>query len=231
MLIPLLLTSLLAGFALEFSGALFHWPWAETLVAAGIFGIYAFLLWRPPVIDGQAVSRTMLVVCILLATAGELVMSAGFRFYLYRQSVLPVFVPPGHVLLFLTGLSIARAHWYRRWMAFGLVELVLAVLLVQWIRGHDFLSFFFLLVFLPSLRWGRDRDLYAVMFLLALMLELLGTALGTWRWQPFIVGFGWELRSANPPLAAGAGYAALDLATMLVTLFIGKLRFGSRKLV
>ena len=48
-----------------------------------------------------------------------------------------------------------------------------------------------------------------VMFVASLMLELYGTWIGNWAWHRDVPYLG--LTSANPPLAAGALYCALDV--------------------
>ena len=50
----------------------------------------------------------MLMACLVIATAGEIVLSLGWGLYTYRLDNIPLFVPPGHVLLLLLGLSLAR---------------------------------------------------------------------------------------------------------------------------
>jgi hypothetical protein len=50
------------------------------------------------------------------------------------------------------------------------------------------------------------------MFTLALAMELYGTALGNWTWRPVVPGLG--IGAANPPFAAGAFYALLDLLVL-----------------
>jgi hypothetical protein len=208
------------GLALESYGAQRGWYWAEPLVGATTSLLYVWLLAFPPRIGKVQITRATLLVCLMLAILGELVMSAGFQFYLYRQSILPAFVPPGHVLLFLSGVAITQMRWFRLGLVLPFVGLVLCAFAWQISHGRDWLSVGFLLVFLPCMVWGPHRNLYAVMFVLALGLEFYGTWLGTWAWQPFIVGLGAPLHSANPPLAAGAGYTALDLATFQVTFWL-----------
>ena len=66
-----------------------------------------------------------------------------------------------------------------------------------------------LLFFLICLRFSAARKLYAVMFLLALSLELAGTGLGNWTWQTDVPVLG--LTTINPPAGAGAFYCLLDL--------------------
>lgn len=208
------------GLALESYGAGRGWYWAEPLVGFTTSLLYIWFVAFPPRIGEVQITRATLLVCLMLAILGELVMSAGFQFYLYRQSILPAFVPPGHVLLFLSGVAITQMRWFKLGNVLAMVGGVLGVWVWQFAHGHDWLSVGFLIVFLPCLVWGPHRNLYAVMFVLALGLEFYGTWLGCWKWQPFIIGLGAPLRSANPPLAAGAGYTALDLATFQVTLWL-----------
>jgi hypothetical protein len=208
------------GLALESYGAHRGWYWAEPLVGFTTSLLYIGLVAFPPKIGAVQITRATLLVCLMLAILGELVMSAYFQFYLYRQSILPAFVPPGHVLLFLSGVAITQFKWFRLDNVLIMVAGVLIVFAWQIAHGRDWLSVGFLLVFLPCMVWGPHRNLYAVMFVLALGLEFYGTWLETWKWQPYIVGLGAPLHSANPPLAAGAGYTALDLATFQVTVWL-----------
>jgi hypothetical protein len=160
--------------------------------------------------------RTRMVACIGLATAGELFLSLAWGLYEYRLHNVPLFVPPGHLLLMLAGMQIARvrmpesfvaataalvAGWggYAAWSGVSTLDACLAVLL---------------LACLASARNADDRRLYAVMLWLALGLEFYGTALGIWVWQPIEPWFG--LTSLNPPLAAGAFYCALDALSLAV---------------
>ena len=53
-------------------------------------------------------TRFALMACLVIATTGEIVLSLGWGLYTYRLDNIPLFVPPGHVLLLLLGLSLAR---------------------------------------------------------------------------------------------------------------------------
>src|SRR5258708_23375237 len=52
--------------------------------------------------------RDGLMACLMIATASEIFLSLGWGLYAYRLGNIPLFVPPGHVLLLLLGLSLAR---------------------------------------------------------------------------------------------------------------------------
>jgi hypothetical protein len=46
------------------------------------------------------------------------------------------------------------------------------------------------------------------------MLEIAGTAIGTWGWKPIVPGT--TVTSGNPPSGAIAGYALFDICAMLL---------------
>lgn len=178
---------------------------------------FAFYFWRPPILFGFPVTRATLLSCLILATLGELLLSAVLGLYFYRSSVLPAFVPPGHVLLFLTGVTLANHPKCERWLNYAVPLIALIPLSYAWFNGSDFLSLPLYAIFVACLIWGRDPKLYSVMFVLALGLELLGTGVSAWMWTPELPWVG--LRSANPPIAAGVFYAVLDLLTFYVLSF------------
>jgi hypothetical protein len=68
-----------------------------------------------------------------------------------------------------------------------------------------------LLVFL----WrGRNRAIYAAVFLVVASLELYGTAIGTWRWARELPGIG--IPDGNPPSGVASGYVWFDVMALLV---------------
>ncbi|MGE0356158.1 MAG: hypothetical protein AB7P08_04515 [Burkholderiales bacterium] len=154
-----------------------------------------------------AAQRPALLACLVYATAGEVFLSLAWGLYDYRLGNIPLFVPPGHVLLFHLGTRLAArladgAEW---WIAALALPVVAGL---AW-SGRDTLGLFLFALFLACMALSRSRKLYATMLLLALAMEIWGTWLGNWTWRHAVPGLG--LVTANPPLAAGAFYAALDL--------------------
>lgn len=175
--------------------------WGQPLVSLWVGTLVGWLLWR------ERELRPRLLACLLIATAGEVVLSLAWGLYDYRLGNLPLFVPPGHVLLYWLGLQLAErlpeaAVKVLPWLALGAVS-------VQAVAGIDGLGPLLIAIFLACVRWGPAPRLYVTMFLLALVMELWGTWLGNWTWRGQVPGLGWPL--ANPPLAAGAFYCVLDL--------------------
>ena len=83
------------------------------------------------------------------------------------------------------------------------------------LRGTDVFGAALFLVFLACMIFGRAKTLYVTMFLLALIMELYGTALENWRWAASVPAAVFNpansISAANPPFSAGAFYCVLDL--------------------
>ena len=176
--------------------------WGQTLTNLGVWTL--FLYWLR---CANARTQIALIVCVIYATAGEIFLSLVWGVYDYRLSAVPLFVPPGHALLFmLGGIVAARSPAWIVWLAPLAAAPFAGLLLVSGAGTLDALLF---ALFVLCLCFGRARKLYAVMFLLALAMELYGTALGNWTWSTAVPWTGFT--TLNPPLAAGAFYCVLDL--------------------
>ncbi|HEX4984589.1 MAG TPA: hypothetical protein VFV71_00825 [Burkholderiales bacterium] len=145
--------------------------------------------------------------CIAWATAGEVFLSLVWGLYTYRLGNIPPFIPPGHVLLFYLGLVLAPR------VPGAFVALVPAAAVgyaaFAWLHGIDTVSVLLTGLFVVCMLQAGGRRLYAVMFVAALAVELYGTWMGNWVWHAEVPYLGFD--SANPPLAAGAFYCALDV--------------------
>jgi hypothetical protein len=151
--------------------------------------------------------RPALIACLVFATAGEAMLSLGWGLYRYRLDNIPLFVPPGHVLLFFLGTRIAerlpeRGEWWIAALALPMVALF------AW-TGRDTLGPLLFALFLACMLASPSRRLYATMFVLSLAMEIYGTWMGNWVWSARVPGLG--LTADNPPLTAGAFYCVLDL--------------------
>lgn len=185
-----------------------HWlPYGQVLVSAVVW-LVVLMIWQratPP-------QRPALIACLAFATCGEVVLSLGWGLYEYRLHNIPMFVPPGHVLLFFLGTQVAHripdgGEWWIAALAFPVV------LAFAW-SGRDTMGPFLYAFFLACMFISPSRKLYGTMFVLSLALELYGTWIGNWMWLPQVPGLG--LSSDNPPLAAGAFYCVLDLLVVTV---------------
>lgn len=186
-----------------------HWArYGQAVVSAAAWIVLAALWAR-----SDARSRPALVACLVFATAGEAFLSLVWGLYEYRLGNIPLFVPPGHVLLFFLGMQIARriperGEWWIALLALPLVALF------AW-NGRDTLGPLLYALFVACLVISPSRRLYATMFVLSLAMELYGTWIGNWIWAPSVPWLG--LTADNPPLAAGAFYCVLDLLVVTAT--------------
>ncbi|MBL8381267.1 MAG: hypothetical protein JNM79_25595 [Burkholderiales bacterium] len=173
----------------------------QVVVSIAVWAILTGLVLRLP-----RPLATRLVACTWISGLGEMVASLAWGLYDYQFGNVPLFVPPGHALLYLLGLILAQRLPARAALAVPLM----AAPLVAWLAfcGLDTLSLPLFAIFCVFMAFGRHKRLYATMFVIALLLELYGTALGNWSWRPVAPGLG--LATLNPPLAAGVFYCALD---------------------
>ncbi|HLX32694.1 MAG TPA: hypothetical protein VKR79_07985 [Gaiellaceae bacterium] len=160
-------------------------------------------------------ARAQALGVVLFATVGEVTGSLVWGVYHYRLHNLPLFIPPAHGLVYLSGLALARALPKRAvvWVAaagaagWGIAGLsVLPRLDVAGAFGVPLL-----LVFLWRSRW---RATYAGVFLVVAALELYGTSIGTWRWAATVPGLG--IPDGNPPSGVASGYVWFDVMALLV---------------
>jgi hypothetical protein len=192
-----------------------HWAGGQWAVSAFTW-LLLVVLWR----HAAPERRPSLAACLVIATLGEVFLSLVWGLYEYRLSNIPLFVPPGHVMLFFLGMSIAERLPERSaaWVA-ALAAPLVAIL--AW-TGRDTLGPLLYAFFLLCLWISPSRRLYATMFVLSLAMELYGTWLGNWTWNANVPWLG--LTASNPPLAAGAFYCVLDLLVVLLTQNRGQTR-------
>ena len=169
--------------------------------------------------------RARVAALVLVATAGEILGSQVFQWYTYRRHDLPAFVPPGHGLVYLAGLRLSRSpfvHRHARSVTRGALAIggAWAVVGVTVLACDDVAGALCMTLLAVLLLRSRVPTLYACMFLCVALLELLGTAIGTWRWAE--VGPNLALPAGNPPSGIAAGYCLFDALA---------LRLGPRLLV
>lgn len=155
--------------------------------------------------------RVEQILCVVLATLGELFLCFGWGLYEYRFHNIPLFVPLGHSLIFLAGLRLARRAPPR--IANLIVPLALAAVVGLFLRGDDRLGVLLFPLFLLCLLVKRQRRLYAVMFVVSYLVEIAGTRAQAWRWMAIDPVFGLTL--TNPPVCAGTFYCVLDLLVLI----------------
>jgi hypothetical protein len=186
--------------------------WGQTVANCGVWAL--FLHWLR---GADARQQLTLTACVVYATLGEIILSLAWGLYEYRLANVPLFVPPGHALLFMLGSTLAaRSRDWINWAVPLAAAPFICLLLVTRTGTLDALLF---VLFLLCMLFGRAPRLYAVMFVLSLAMEIYGTLLGNWAWGAEVPWL--KLTTINPPLAAGAFYCVLDLLVVATVARIG----------
>jgi hypothetical protein len=154
---------------------------------------------------------------VAFATIGEVTGSLIWGVYSYRLHNLPLFVPPAHGLVYLTGLSLAaavRGHTRALVTVAAAAATTWAVLGLTVFPHRDVAGAIGVPLLLLFLWRGRNRAIYAAVFLVVAALELYGTAIGTWRWAEHLPGLG--IPDGNPPSGVASGYVWFDVMALLL---------------
>ena len=153
---------------------------------------------------------------VAFATLGEVTGSLVWGVYTYRLHNLPLFVPPAHGLVYLTGFSLALAlerHVRALVIAAAAVASTWGLLGLTLLPRRDVAGAIGVPLLLLFLWRGRNRAIYAGVFLVVASLELYGTALGTWRWARALPGLG--IPDGNPPSGVASGYVWFDVMALV----------------
>jgi hypothetical protein len=162
-----------------------------------------------------ALARAQAVGVVVFATVGEVTGSLLWGVYHYRLHNLPLFIPPAHGLVYLSGVALSRVVRDRLlvWTAAGLSAAwgLAGLTVLPRLDVAGAVGVPLLLVFLWRSRW---RATYAGVFLVVAALELYGTSIGTWRWARDLPGLG--IPDGNPPSGVASGYVWFDVMALLV---------------
>ena len=166
-------------------------------------------------------TRVQVAVVVAFATVVELVFAGWLGTYVYRLDNVPAFVPPGHGLVYLAALAMGRSAWahaHARILLTGTLTVGGAWALwgITLADRPDALGAFWFGCLLLFAWRGKSPLLYVGAFVVVSALELLGTSLGTWTWQPADPVLGW-ISIGNPPSGIAGGYAWFDAAALYAT--------------
>jgi hypothetical protein len=151
---------------------------------------------------------------VAFATIGEVAGSIVRGIYHYRSHDLPLFVPAGQSLVYLTALAVARVVGERRivWAA--------AVGSVGWgLAGLTLLPRLDLagglgVAVLAACLWRSPAPPRTAGSSSSSPPLLYGTAIGGWHWRRTLPGL--CITDGNPPSGAASGYVGFDVMAMLV---------------
>jgi hypothetical protein len=187
----------------------------EQLVLGALTWAILILAARPL----ATLQRAQVAGVVCFATVGELTGSILWGVYRYRLHNLPLFVPPAHGLVYLTGLSLAatlrgRARTRALVASAAVAASTWGLLGLVALPRRDVAGAVGVPLLLAFLWRSRNRAVYASVFLVVASLELYGTAIGTWRWARTLPGLG--IPDGNPPSGVASGYVWFDVMAVLV---------------
>ena len=163
-------------------------------------------------------TRLQVGVAVIFATIGEHFASPYMGGYIYRFHNVPAYVPPGHGMVYLTAVALARSGLFQNY-ARQIAKFVVTVcgLWSLWgISGipnqGDAVGAMLFCVFLLYLFKGRSPMVYLAAFFITTWLELIGTAVGTWHWVPIDPVLHWS--QGNPPSGVAAWYCLVDAVAL-----------------
>lgn len=166
--------------------------------------------------------RAQTGVVVVFATVIEYLCSPYLEIYLYRFENVPAYVPPGHGLVYLSAYALGHALWVARHQRLCIAAVVVG--LGSWatwavLQPHpDTLGMMWFVCLLVFLWKGPSREVYLGAAVVVTWLEIAGTELGNWVWQPQDP-FGW-VAIGNPPTGAAGGYGWFDLAGLLAAPYV-----------
>jgi hypothetical protein len=198
----------------------------KTLTQQHALGLLTFAFLFVATRFSPPTERRQVWLMVGIATGVELFLSLVWGLYQYRWGNVPLFVPPGHGLLYLFALRATRTPlMIDRGRSVKHLALACATL---WAVGGlsvaplflgrvDVFGALFLPIFVVLMR--RPRALvYAATFFIAAELELVGTGFGNWAWAnsaPVI-----NLPAGNPPSVIAGGYCVLDAVVSKAASFL-----------
>jgi hypothetical protein len=169
---------------------------------------------------------------VAFATIGEVTGSLIWGVYSYRLHNLPLFVPPAHGLVYLTGLALAASlarHTRTLVNVAAIGAATWGILGLTVLPRRDVAGALLVPMLLFFLWRGQNRAIYAGVFLVVAALELYGTAIGTWRWARELPGIG--IPDGNPPSGVASGYVWFDVMALLVAPHLLRMAATRRRVV
>jgi len=178
---------------------------------------WAVLVGALPLFDLER--RVQALAVVLAATCGEVTGTIVWGVYSYRLHNLPLFIPPAHGLVFLTGVALSRttlARSHPRLLVEGAASIAVlwALAGLTILPRKDVAGAAGVLLLVAFLWRSRSRAVYASVFLVVAALELYGTSIGTWRWAKELPGLG--IPDGNPPSGVASGYVWFDVVALLI---------------
>lgn len=189
----------------------------STLAFQNFWGIFAWFCLFMVLRRESPLVCTQVLIAVGFATVGEHFASVYMGGYIYRFHNVPAYVPPGHGMVYLTAVILARSELFKR-----NVKMITAIVFaagglwsiwgVVWAEQKDAVGALLFVVFILFVCFGRSPRVYLGAFFVTTWLELIGVSCGTWRWVPSEPV--WNLPQGNPPSGVAAWYCLVDAVAL-----------------
>jgi hypothetical protein len=179
-----------------------------------LLGVFAWFFLGVFLLGENRETKAQVAIAVLFATVGEHFASIYMGGYTYRFENVPAYVPPGHGMVYLTAVALARSGLFLRHpLKIALFVIGVWGTWALWgISGYsnrgDWVGALLFSLFLVWLVIGRSPMVYLAAFFITTWLELIGTAVGAWKWAAIDPLLGWP--QGNPPSGVGAWYCLVD---------------------
>lgn len=202
-----------AGLYLDSDNFLKGFHNGQWLANGAMILVFLGLFWR-----ATKRSRELMIYALIIGIVGENILSIGLEMYTYRMHSVPIYVPPGHAIIYISTVYFSRNVAVKKFR-FALERLFTVAIFVY---ASAFLAFYndvfgFVLTMATILilkNKPRERLMYLTMYLVVAVLEIIGTTYKCWYWPDTAFGLIPFLKSANPPSGISFFYFSLDLGCL-----------------
>lgn len=184
--------------------------WLSNLIMIGYF------VWMYR--DAAPRLRALMKYGVVVATVGEVFFSLVVGMYEYRLANVPIYVPPGHSILYGAVYYFVREPLvlkHRRVFESGMFVLALGYAGYWWVAQNDVYGALCTGLFVAlALRFGESRLFFLAMFLFVAYLEQVGTRFEAWYWHRTLLDRIDWIPSGNPPSGISVFYFGFDVTCL-----------------
>lgn len=168
--------------------------------------------------------RKLMIIAVILGFIGEHFFSIVLGMYTYRLENVPLYVPFGHAVLYARILRFSKASLvkkYHKEIEFFLILIIIFVSTFYLVFLNDVFGFVCtILIFLFLWKRPKDRMFFFSMYVLVVILEIVGTAFGVWKWPNIAFGVFEFLPSNNPPSGISLFYFILNIVCFRIYIIL-----------
>ncbi|MDH5480070.1 MAG: hypothetical protein OEX11_04835 [Nitrosomonas sp.] len=204
----------IAGFTFFCVGVSLVIDGSASIEIQNLLGVIAWIFLICLLVGENKEVRMQVAIAVAFATIGEFFASIYMEGYTYRFENVPHYVPPGHGMVYLTAVALARSGFFlMHARKLAIFVIITGGLWSIWgISGipaqGDQVGAFLFVIFVICLFKGRSPMVYLGAFFICTWLEIVGTAAGTWKWASIEPVFDWT--QGNPPSGVAAWYCLVD---------------------